>query len=76
MGITRVTQVEDTVGVKVLGQEPGMFEGMLGGQGEWSKICKNSRDMSSKMEVGMGSQMALSLCELLKALAFTLTWEP
>lgn len=61
MGLTRVTQVEDTVGVKVLGQEPGMFEGMLGGQGEWSKICKNSRDMSrenSKMEVGMGSQMA------------------
>lgn len=29
--------MEDTVGVKTLGQEPGMFEGLLGGQGEWPK---------------------------------------
>lgn len=58
MGLARVTQVEDTVGVKTLGQETGMSEGL---EATVNVVGKNSRDVSrenSTMKVGMGGQMA------------------
>lgn len=58
VGLARVTQVEDTVGVKTLGQETGMSEGL---EATVNVVGKNSRDVSrenSTMKVGMGGQMA------------------
>lgn len=73
MGLARVTQVEDTVGVKTLGQETDMSEGL---EATVNVVGKNSRDVSrenSTMKEGMGGSDGISLCEQLKALAFTLT---
>lgn len=50
--------MEDTVGVKTLGQETGMYEGL---EATVNVVGKNSRDVSrenSTMKVGMGVQMA------------------
>lgn len=58
MGLARVTQVEDTVGVKTLGPETGMSEGL---EATVNVVGKNSRNVSrenSTMKVGMGGQMA------------------
>lgn len=58
VGLARVTQPEDTVGVKTLGQETGMYEGL---EATVNVVGKNSRDVSrenSTMKVGMGVQMA------------------
>lgn len=73
MGLARVTQVEDTVGVKTLGPETGMSEGL---EATVNVVGKNSRDVSREYdESGNGGSDGISLCEQLKALAFTLTWE-
>lgn len=58
MGLARVTQLEDTVGVKTLGQETGMSEGL---EATVNVVGKNSRDVSrenSTNKVGMRGQMA------------------